>query len=128
MNEGRKEGNPVLVIDAGDFSPFYNGQGVVKFDFLLESFRKMGYDAIALSRREMLMQREKHDAINKLISSGIPLTRINLSYSAKKMAENPLIITRDGVRVGVFTVLLKSSFSREAPGPPRSSYHHKMPM
>jgi 2',3'-cyclic-nucleotide 2'-phosphodiesterase (5'-nucleotidase family) len=94
------------VVDAGGFAPTYNQQGEIKFEVLLESFRQMHYDAISIGTREMLMQRDTYNAVQKLETSRIPIATLNISFQGKRLRTSPLIIHRGGVRIGVVSFFI----------------------
>ncbi|MBN2126027.1 MAG: hypothetical protein JW821_17140, partial [Deltaproteobacteria bacterium] len=73
IKEIREEGPPVLLIEGGELSPEYSRQGEIKFETVLESLRKMRYDALNIGRCEMLMQRPPYDAVKKVQSIGLPI-------------------------------------------------------
>jgi 2',3'-cyclic-nucleotide 2'-phosphodiesterase (5'-nucleotidase family) len=94
------------VVDAGGFAPIYNQQGEIKFEMLLESFRQMHYDAISIGTREMLMQRNTYNAVQKLKASRVPMATLNISFQCKRLRTRPLIIRRGGVRIGVVSFFI----------------------
>ena len=95
------------MVDAGAFAPLYNQQGEIKFEMLLKSFRQMRYDALSISTREMLMQRDTYNAFKKLKASQVPLATLNIAFQGKRLHTKPLIIRRDGVRIGVVSFFLE---------------------
>jgi hypothetical protein len=102
------------VVDGGSCAPEYNRQGEIKFEALLESFRQMKYDAISIGEREILMHRDTYDVCEKLKATGIPIVTLNIAYQGERLRDKPLIIRRDGVRVGVFSLLLSSNIPQSA--------------
>jgi hypothetical protein len=94
------------VVDAGGFAPIYNQQGEIKFEMLLESFRQMRYDALSIGTREMLMQRNTYNAVQKLKASRVPLATLNISFQGKRLRTRPLIIRRGGIRIGVVSFFI----------------------
>jgi len=112
INEARRQGIPTILVDGGDFSPNYNQQGEIKSEVLLESFRQMKYDAISIAEREMLMQNDNYNALEKLKSCGIPIVTLNIKYKGKRLREKPIIINREGIKVGAFGLFIGDQISR----------------
>ena len=89
------------MIDAGGFAPIYSQQGELKFEALLESFHQMQYDAISIGTREMLMQRDTYNALQKIKASRVPLATLNVSFQGTRLRSKPLILRRGGVSIGI---------------------------
>jgi 2',3'-cyclic-nucleotide 2'-phosphodiesterase (5'-nucleotidase family) len=106
VNEVRKQGIPTILVDGGEFAPDYSEQGEIKLETLIESFRQMEYDAISVGEREILIQNQGYDAWEKLNTSQIPIATLNLKYRGKRLNDKPIIIDRNGVKVGVFGLFL----------------------
>lgn len=102
------------MVDGGSCAPEYNRQGEIKFEVLLEAFRQMKYDAISIGEREILMHRDTYDVCEKLKATGIPIVTLNIVYGGERLRDKPLIIRRDGVRVGVFSLLLSGNIPQSA--------------
>ena len=107
INNIREQGIQMILLDGGEFAPEFSELGRIKFETLLESFLQLQYDAISFGEREMLMQNEGYDACGFLNSSGIPVITLNILHKGKRFRENPLIIDRGGIKVGIFGLLLK---------------------
>lgn len=114
INEVRNQGIPTIVVDGGDFAPRYSQQGAIRFESLLESFRQMEYDAIGIGRREILMQRDIYNAWEQLKASGVPMVTLNMKYRGKRLIDRPLIIHRDGVNVGLLSLVLEAHIPESA--------------
>ncbi len=107
INNIREQGIQTILLDGGEFASELSELGRIKFETLLESFLQLQYDAISFGEREMLMQNEGYDACGVLNSSGIPIITLNILHKGKRFRENPLIIDRGGIKVGIFGLLLK---------------------
>jgi 2',3'-cyclic-nucleotide 2'-phosphodiesterase (5'-nucleotidase family) len=102
------------VVDAGEFAPLYDQQGEIKFEMFLESFRQMQYDALSIGAREMLMQRDTYDAFKKLKAAHVPLATLNIAFQGKRVRTKPLIIRRDGIKIGVVSFFLEEHIPEAA--------------
>ncbi|MGD2126344.1 MAG: hypothetical protein PVG99_09705, partial [Desulfobacteraceae bacterium] len=114
INEIRDRGIPVIVVDGGGFSPAHDELGIIKFETMLAAFLQMGYDGLSVAEPEMLMQTNVHDAWEKLRLTRMPLTTLNVKYRGRRVADKPLIINREGVRVAVFSLLLQRAVPEAA--------------
>jgi len=106
INDVRSQGVPSIVIDGGEFAPEYSRLGEIKFETLVESFHHMKYDAVSLGEREILMQDSRYDAWNVLMSSGIPVATLNLTYKGKRLRGQPVIIDRGGIKIALFGLFM----------------------
>jgi hypothetical protein len=107
INQVRNEGTPVIVLEGGGFTGPADELRALKFEAMLSGFERMGYDGIAIGIPEILMlAADGHKAWEALKSSGLPVTTLNLSFNGNVIAEKPLIIKRDGIRVAAFSLLL----------------------
>jgi len=107
INEVRDQGISVVVLEGGGFTGPEDELGELKFETLLVAFQQMRYDAIGIGISEILMLTDGHGAWEKLRSSRLPLSTLNLSYNGLLLADKPLIIQRDEIKVAVFSLFLE---------------------
>jgi 2',3'-cyclic-nucleotide 2'-phosphodiesterase (5'-nucleotidase family) len=114
IDEVREQGITTIVVDGGSCAPEYNRQGEIKFEVLLESFRQMKYDAISIGEREIMMHRDTYNVGEKLKGTGIPIVTLNVAYRGERLRDEPLIIRRGEIRVGVFSLFISGDIPESA--------------
>jgi hypothetical protein len=97
-----------MVLEGGGFTGPEDELRALKFETMLSAFQQMGYDAIAIGIPEVLVLADGQKAWETLQSSGLPLSTLNLRFHEQVLAEKPLIIERDGIRAGVFSLFLST--------------------
>ncbi len=108
----RREGKPVLLVNAGDFSLSPNPLGELKSDIMVKALAAMEYDVVVPGERDLAMGRD----FIKDVSESLPLLSCNLEFEEKRVGLPSLTIERGGLKIGLIGVTLQTSDGMIAPG------------
>ena len=107
----RAQGNPIVLVDAGDFAADndYDPWGKTSFEF--DMMAKLGYDAVTPGEREMIpgleplkKMYENHPEV-KVVSANIK------DKAGKEVWPEYVVLDRDGVKVGITGVTAGSFYN-----------------
>ncbi|MBN2218483.1 MAG: hypothetical protein JW719_13995 [Pirellulales bacterium] len=103
----RKQGWPVVCVDAGGLSKGYGPQAEIKFQRTVDAMRKMGYDAIGLGINDLQLPTAELVSVaaepSPFVSANVGLFGLDAGVTAKTK-----IVEVGGLKVGVTAVLGKS--------------------
>ena len=135
LQEYRKKGWPLLVLDVGGIAKGFGRQAELKFQTLVEGKVKMGYDAIAFGTNELKLPAGELVSVAAGVN-GCPgifmAANVGLLGKPGEIAPTHRIIDAGGMKVGV-TAVLGSEYQKEINNPevemtdPAAALEHIVP-
>jgi hypothetical protein len=107
----RKEGWPVVGLDVGGLSHGFGKEAVLKYQALVESKIKMGYDAVAFGTDDLQLPAGDLVALAAPIGDRPSMfldANVGLFGFDAKILEKSRVVKADGMRIGVTAILGKS--------------------
>jgi len=103
----RRQGWPVVCVDAGGLSKGYGRQTEIKFYFTTSAMSQMGYDAIGFGQNDLRLPATELVAAaadpSPFVSANVGLLGFDAQLTARSR-----IVERNGIKVGITSVLGKS--------------------
>jgi len=111
FNRLRKQGWPVVGLDAGGLATGFGRQAEIKFQTMVEGMRKTGYDAIALGASDLRLPAGELAAVAANVNgqqSPFVSANVGLFGFDSGMTSTYRIVAAGGKRIGVTSVLGKT--------------------
>ena len=112
IDQLRNDGWPVLALDVGSLIKGYGRQAEIKFQMVVESFRKMGYDAIGLGKTDLQLPAGELASVTAGEESPFVSANVGLFDLDSELIARSKILEAGGIKVGV-TSIFGESFQKQ---------------